>query len=504
MTSTTTGATDTRSVTHGNQQDEAQGVSRADTWPGPAAPLVWLATLALIGALLGGLIGALVGATGDESVTASATFEVVPDERALGNPLATTTTNTNTDTFVEGQLQALESLRQGREDDDASLAVTQVGTADVLRISATAPTADQATAAVSGLLDAYVAARQEAAGASVTAALAAVQQRLDALSVLGGTDEAGTPVGQEVQRLLSQQSELQAATTRVPGIVPVLRGPTADDASGAPAWLLSGLVGAVLGAVLLLAAGAVWRATTSRMFDARLLVAAGVTVLLPRLPAGRVRGRGRQVPNRVPNARALSAARLLVPQVTEVGRGAGSLAVFGADERAGASEVVWELAWAIASGGAPVALLTTTSAAHAERPGGQRRADGTERVVTSALSVVELPAQPDDDALAAAVAQQRAAGRQVLLHAPALTAGVRAHDLARHVDRAVVVVGEGVSSLESALAAVRDVSASSAPLLGVVVTTTSGHLGRSQVEAPAGHPAEETTSPRQETIASEV
>ncbi|MCZ2818717.1 hypothetical protein O2V63_00010 [Modestobacter sp. VKM Ac-2977] len=480
-----------------------EDATRADTWPGPAAPLAWLARLALVGALLGGLLGLLVGLVAEEEVTASATFEVVPDAQVLSGPLPTTVQTGTDDSVVAGRLEVLDALRLSQEeqtDDAVTVSVAQVGTSDVLRISATAPTAEQAVQAVTTLLDGYVTARQEAAGTAVTAALDAVQQRLDALGEPGAVN---SPVAQEVERLLAEQSQLTGAATRVPDLVPVLRDPTVDEETGAPAALLSTVLGAVLGAVLLLAAGAVWRATSNRLFDARLLVAAGVPVLLPRLPTGRVRGRSPQVPARLPRAEALSAARLLVPQVLDVSAGARRLVVVGADERAGAAEVAWELAWAISSTGAPVVLVSTAAHAHSARPAASAEFPG-EQAHTPLLTVVAVPPHDGDAALAATVARHTAAGRHVLLHAPALTSGARFDGTARHAEQAVVVVGEGVTSLEDALAAVRDVTSSGPALRGVVVTTTGRHLGRDRPQPSPPRAAEETTSPRQEPVASEA
>ncbi|MCZ2817371.1 hypothetical protein [Modestobacter sp. VKM Ac-2984] len=481
--------------------DPGDAGTRADTWPGPAAPLAWLSRLALVGALLGGLLGLLVGVSAEEQVTASATVEVVPDAQVLSGPLPTTTQTGADDSLVAGQLEVLDALRLSQEpqpDDAVTVSVAQVGTSDVLRISATAPTAEEARQAVTALLDGYVVARQEAAGTAVTAALAAVQQRLDALGEPGAVN---SPVAQEVERLLAEQSQLQGAATRVPDLVPVLRAPTLDEETGAPAALLSTVLGTVLGAVLLLAGGAVWRATSDRLFDARLLVAAGVPVLLPRLPAGRVRHRSAQVPAQLPRAGALAAARLLAPQVLDAG--IRSLVVVGADERAGAAEVAWELAWAISSTGAPVVLVTTAAHAHSSRPTASAEFPG-EQVHTPLLTVVALPPHDGDAVLAATVARHTAAGRHVLLHAPALTSVARFDETARHAERAVVVVGEGVSSLEDALAAVRDVASSGPALQGVVVTTTGRHLGRERPQPSSPRAAEETTSPRQEPVASEA
>jgi len=481
--------------------------SRADIWPGPAAPLPWLAELALIGAVIGGLLGLLLGATAAERVSASATVEVLPDSQVLNGPLTAINQSTISDTLVTGELEVLNSLRLAQEetaDDSVALTVTQVGTSDALRLAATAPSADEATAAVQTLLDSYVAGRRTAAGDAVTGSLTALQQRLDALGVLGGS--ANSPLTQEVERLLAQQSDLQAAQTRVDSVVPVLRRPTVDEASGASPVVLDTILGAVLGAVLALAAGAIWRATSGRLFDARLLVAAGVPVMLPRLPAGRVRGRGQQLPARMPTADALASSRLLVPQVLDISSAPASLAVLGADERSGAAEVAWELAWAMSSSGVPVALLTA-SARHRTSSDQLPAAEslGSEHPLAPALTVVELPADAGAGSVSAAVERQVAAGRHVLLHTPALTAGVLFADVARFADQAVVVVGEGVSSLEGALAAVRDVAATGTRLRGVVVTTTRSHLGRARAGAPSPRPAaEEAPAPRQEPVRSEV
>ncbi|MFQ1003246.1 hypothetical protein [Modestobacter sp. SSW1-42] len=509
MSSTTSRGTGALSDGQGRHGTGGHDANRADTWPGPAAPLSWLARLALTGAVIGGLLGLLLGATAAETSSASATVEVVPDSQVLNGPLATVTQSFSNDTLVTGELEALDALRLAQEqtaDDAVALTVTQVGTSDALRIAATAPTPEVATAQVQSLLDAYVASRRATAEASVNGSLTAVQQRLDALDVLDSSESS--PLTTEAQRLLAQQSDLQAAATRIDAVVPVLRAPTVDQASGASPVVLDTILGAVLGAVLALAAGAIWRATSGRLFDARTLVAAGVPVMLPRLPAGRVRGRSQQLPARMPTPKTLASARLLVPQVLDVSTAPASLAVLGADERSGAAEVAWELAWAMSSSGAPVALLTTTAASSARHRTGDQpvgEAVGSEHPLAPTLTVVELPANADAESVAAAVRRQATAGRHVLLHTPALTAGVLFSDVARFADQAVVVVGEGVSTLEGSLAAVRDVASSGTRLCGVVVTTNRSHLGRARAGAPSPRPAaEEAPAPRQEPVRSEA
>ena len=163
----------------------------------------------------------------------------------------------------------------------------------------------------------------------------------------------------------------------------------------------------------------------------------------------------------------------------------------------------------MSSSGAPVALLTTTANASARhRTTEQPQAGesvGTEHPLAPTLTVVELPANVDAASVSAAVQRQAAAGRHVLLHTPALTSGVLFSDVARFADQAVVVVGEGVSSLEGALAAVRDVASSGTRLCGVVVTTSQSHLGRARAGAPSPRPAaEEAPAPRQEPVRSEA
>jgi hypothetical protein len=510
MSSTTSRGTGALSDGQGRHGAGGLDSSRADTWPGPAAPLSWLGRLALVGAVVGGLLGLLLGLTGGTSVTASATVEVVDDAQVLNGPLTTTNQTSVNNTLVTGELEALDSLRLAQEaatDSPATLTVTQVGTSDALRISATAPEAQAATDAVTALLNSYVTARQTAAGDSVNGSLTAVQQRLDALGVLDSSESS--PLTQEAQRLLAQQSDLQAAATRVQSVVPVLRQPSVDEASGTSPVVLDTILGAVLGAVVALAAGAIWRAISGRLFDARLLVAAGVPVMLPRLPAGRVRGRSHQLPARMPTPKALSASRLLLPQVLDASAAPASLAVIGADEKAGAAEVAWELAWAMSSSGVPVALLTTNAAAAArhrtaDSPAGEVT-PGSEHPLAPTLTVVELPANADPASVSAAVERQAAAGRHVLLHTPALTTGVLFSDVARFADQAVVVVGEGVSTLEGSLAAVRDVASSGTRLRGVVVTTSRSHLGRARAGAPSPRPAaEEAPAPRQEPVRSEA
>ncbi|MGY2078759.1 hypothetical protein [Modestobacter sp. SYSU DS0657] len=464
---------------------------RADTWPGPSAPWTRLLAVALIGAVVGGLLGWLAALASGDRATASATVQVLTDARGLASPLDTPPAGLDTSNFVSAELTWLDDRADEVEAGDAELSVSQVGTSDAVRIAATATTAAEAQQAVTTLLDAYVTRRQEEAAAAVQAALDAVNARIDAI---GGIPEETGPLSVEVQRLLAQQSDLQAAAARVPAVVPVLRAPAEEQAAGVAPELTYPVLGAVLGAVLALAATAVWRAASPRVFDARLLVAAGAPVLLPRLPAGRLRARADRVPEGRPDDTALAAARLLAPQVLDVGTGA--LLVVGVDEKAGAAEVAWELAWALTAGGTPVALLSSG-------------ADG-EREPAPGLVLTGLPA--DAAALERSVTRHRAAGRVVLLHAPALSTGLRSPELAARADQAVVVVGEGVSTLEAALAAVRDVSGQpGAALAGVAVTTSRRH-GGSRGAAPApqetaprhAQPAGERAPAQQDTVSAEA
>ncbi|QXG74638.1 hypothetical protein KUM42_12145 [Modestobacter sp. L9-4] len=469
---------------------------RAETWPGPAAPLPWLGTLALTGAVIGAVLGSVLGAGGDKSVAVSASVEVVPDAQALSGPLTTAAPGTDNDAFVARELSWLTS-QVNRQDDatdsPAVLAVTRVGTSDVLQLSATAPEEADATAAVQTLLDSYVTRRQDDARNAVEGELTAVQQRIE---------DTGVPVvaasaqSQELTRLLGQQSDLQVAAARVPGVVPVLQAPAVDEPTGGSSTLLYGILGAVVGAVLALAAGAIWRALSPRMFDSRLLLAAGVRVLLPRLPAGRIRARRATLPTGRPSDDALTAARLLLPQVVDVSAGPQSLLVVGADDRAGAPQVAAQLAWALAEDGVPVTLVASATAGIPEG----------EATVSPAFATLGVPAGTDPAELVAAVGRELGQGRHVLLHAPTFGAGLASSALALHPGGVLVVVGEGISTLERALGAVRTVeAATSTRLAGVAVTSTGRAGGTGKPDAaPQLTPAQERSASRHAAVHSEV
>jgi hypothetical protein len=467
---------------------------RADTWPGPAAPLAWLAALTLMGVSVGGLLGLLVGVLSKDEVTVSADIQVVPDSRALSGPLDRPSTLLDTDNFVAAEQSWLDFQRRQQEDaagPDVSIAVTQVGTSDVLRIRSSAPTAGDARSAVTAMLESYVDRRQQSAGASIQTALDAVQSRI---GDIGGPIIPNSPQAQEYVRLLSQESELEAAAARVPGVVPVLHEPAVENSAGASGVLLSGLLGAVLGAVASLAAGAVWRATSSRLFDARMLVVAGVHVLLPRLPVGRIRSRTNRLPDGKPNLSTFSAASLLLPQVLDADAEPSVLLVIGAEPRSGAAEVTWALAWTLASGGTPVAVLT-----------GEPGEGSDERSLTPSLTVVPIPADAEDELVAAAVKRHLANGRHVLLHAPTVSAAHGLTAMVRVADRAVVVVGEGASTLEESLATVRDLAQRPTPvLLGAVVTISGRHRAPRASQTGRHAPATDQASRQQEPVPAEA
>ncbi|OMQ14274.1 hypothetical protein A7K94_0217795, partial [Modestobacter sp. VKM Ac-2676] len=178
-------------------------------------------------------------------------MQVLPDARGLAGPLDVPPAGLDSSNFVAAELTWLDDRADEVPAGDAELSVTQVGTSDAVRIAATAPTATQAQAAVTTLLDAYVTRRQDEAAAAIQSALDAVDTRIAAI---GGIPEETGPLSVEVQRLLSQQSDLQAAAARVPAVVPVLSAPAEEEATGVSPQVTYPVLGAVLGAVLALAA----------------------------------------------------------------------------------------------------------------------------------------------------------------------------------------------------------------------------------------------------------
>jgi hypothetical protein len=456
--------------------------ARSTGVPATVRPWLRLAALALVGAIAGALVAGLLSGSRSAAASASASLRIVPDAQVLGGPLLAGTAD-GAD-FVAGELAVLDDRAADLEatsDGALDLTVSRPDGGDVVRVRATADDADDAQTAVTGLVETYAQQRRDAATATVQADLDTVQERLDEL---GPVVINTSPLAAETQRLLGRQSELLAALARVPDVAPVVRAPAVDARAPDADVLLPTVVGAVVGAVLLAGAGGVARLAGRRLHDVRRLEGAA-PVLLPRLPAGRTGRRTDRLPEgTLPTPAALAAARLLAPQVLGHDAGPRTLLVAGASARSGAPEVAWELACGVSSGGAPVAVLAVVDE------------DGTpgERLAAPELTVVDLPQAPDDETVAAVVRRQVAAGRHVVLLAPDLSADLDAGMLARHADRTVVVVGEGRTSLEESLAAVRIAGAAPRTRLVGVVATTTGHWNTGRPLARALAPADDVAA----------
>jgi hypothetical protein len=468
----------------------AFGPGDSDPWPGSATPLSWVMALLASGAAAGALIGALLGLLSPQNTTVSAVVEIRPESAILGDTLNPPLSIEQTNSLVTTEVARLTTLAEDLSDSPDTIDVTQVGTSALVRISATTPDAQVATDLVSDLVDTYVTNRRAVVEESLLSQQDAVAGRLQEIAAAGG-GASGSPE-QETQRLLSRQSELAEAVSRLDRLVAVVRPPAEDATSTAPKVVLYGMGGAALGGALVLGLGALWRARSSRLFDARQLAAAGIPLLHPRIPAGSLRARRGSMDLTQPAGDAVASARLLARQVFGAADGPQVVLLTGVCDRAGTEQVAWSLAWAVSSD-RPVTVVAALPDLD-EVP-----AEGRVTQVTPGITVVELPVGADDAPLVAAAGAHTARGSHLLVCVPPLTGALTDRGLAGGVDSALLVVGEHACTVEHALAAAQGFEADEvAAAWGVVVTTPRrwkrrGRVGRADTAASRRDPSPPTT-----------
>ncbi len=419
-------------------------------------------TLLLSGASVGAVIGVVLGLLSPQSTTVSALVEIRPESAILSDTLGPPLSVEQTNSLVATEVARLTAYAEDLTAAPDTVEVSQVGTSALVRISATTRHAQAAGDLVSDLVHTYVTNRRARVENSLRAQQDTVADRLQEIAA-GGT--ATSFVQQdETERLLGRQGNLAEAVAQLDTLIPVVRSPAEEEASGASGVVLYGLGGAALGSALILGLGALWRARSARLFDARQLAAAGISLLHPRIPAGALRDRRGGVDLTPPADDAVAAARLLARQVLPTTSGPQVVLLTGVCYRSGTEAVAWSLAWAMSSD-RPVTVAALSELKDVPAEGRATRA-------TPRITVVELPAGIEDEPLVETARSATDSGSHVLVCVPPVTGALTDRGLGGRVGVALLVVGELACTFEHALAAAQGFETDEGTAArGVVVTT---------------------------------
>jgi hypothetical protein len=147
------------------------------------------------------------------------------------------------------------------EDDAESIDATQVGTTDVIAITATADNAEAAAATANAAAGVYVQRRQDGtelrltdARTEIAAQLSETSQALQDLAASGGDDAVAsarrTALEGEVARLVGLDNELRLAATEAGQPATIIDPATADEAVRTASPVRNAFLGALVGALV--------------------------------------------------------------------------------------------------------------------------------------------------------------------------------------------------------------------------------------------------------------
>jgi Mrp family chromosome partitioning ATPase len=481
---------------------------------------------AAVGIIVGVMIGGFYGASKPVSYQATMALSVLPDSTVI-NQAAPGTPALDAASFIQSQLVIFNGgqLAQKVQNNLAlrsrpNVSSTEIGQTYVVQITATAADSQQAVAIATMAGTAYAAERSAQLTAEITGSLTSTTSQLTAAaaslaaarSPASGVTPAETALQSQYQQLLSQSSALQLALPQVGRVVSVL-SPASVSTGSLSTTTKDRLAGALVGALLGLAFPIALRRLVPRLRTIGDIAALGVPVLLPVLPAQRLRPwrRDRGWPS---SAGRLLGARLISPSSTI----RQPLIVVGATRRVGASFVAASLAAGLAERGSVLLvqiseLVRTPSGGRSNKLGASPHSrmalaktpnvgELMDHMMPSVISGVWLlpcdshipplaGASPSARAalLADMVARAAEAGWLVVVDAPALSESDLALDCAAVNGVVALVVGRGVSRPADVLIASELFEVHGNRLAGAILNSPAPRLlglgGRSSVSLAA-------------------
>jgi Mrp family chromosome partitioning ATPase len=450
----------------------------------------------VLGAIVVGALGALYGSTRAPNHSAQTALSVLPDSAVSADQNAPAVDATS---FVQGQLVVLNGAQLASQVQKQlslaslpSLSSKQVGQSYVVQVRATAGSSSQAASIATAAASSYAKQRSQQLRTAISSSITSTNQQLKSVSAsltaaaklaptTGATTPAENALQTEYQRLLTVNSGLQLSLTQVNKVVTVL-SPASVDGSSLSATTKDGLAGALLGAILGIAAVIGYRRAVPRLRSVADVDALGVEVVLPVLARG-VRGRSR-----------VNAGRLLAARVARhEGPSPAPLVVVGATSGVGASFVAASIAAGLAERGRVLLIVADDRDIDAIEPNQveayPRWAD--ELIATAQRSTVHgvwvlqfgIPAvgtsAVDRRALLAEILRQAAGhGYLVVVDTACLAQSSLALELAQAGAEVALVIGQGVSRAGEVLGAVDVLDSNAVVCAGVILNEVPMRFGR--------------------------
>jgi hypothetical protein len=467
-----------------------------------SAPLAWLA----VGLIIGAVFGGLVSLAKPQPKSAVTTIEILTDAEALASTTNSGTgTSDDTTSFVQGQLVVLNGndLRQQVQrklllSGLPAISASQIGTTDVVNITASASTVAQARAIATQASSTYRTQRVSQLSTEVKQAISTLDTQVNAVKAdiatasKSGSSSSVTALQSEYESLLDQLNTLQVSQAGVSRAVSTLQ-PAVGEAPGLSSKAKYVLGLAVVGAIIALIALFVDRRIRPRIHTIADLGAIGVRPLLPSVArdAGDLRHRDRESSRSL----ALLAARL-VPGANAV--------LIGTTSGVGTSYVTAAIATQLAQIRRVLLIVATdgatNSAADLARLGASTNAhavleaDVASGSAAEIIDRVKVPTRTEGlwvvpcgesssrrllATLGSIVTAAQQARYTVLIDGPSLDRSSVSVELARLVDGAILVVGRGISQPVDVMSAVDILESRDIPVAGAVVNTMNkGLLGR--------------------------